>query len=120
MKTLFKSSISFVVVFVTVSFCYAGFFEKGTYLVQGWRAHQKIMQNQGGQIDYVLASGFVAYIKGVFDATENVYAFQAGVTVDQVIAIVGKYLDAHPEAWSEKGSDLVIKALNQAFNGTNK
>lgn len=115
MKIISKLSISFLIFFITASISYAAFFETGAYLVKGWRSHQKVMLNQGSQIDYIQASEYVAYIKGVIDATEGSYFLKEGVTVDQVISIVGKYLDSHPEEWNEKGSDLIIKALNQAF-----
>ena len=111
-RKLLTTLLGFVLI-LTVSVSYG--FETGNDLVQGWREHQRIMQNQNGEIDYQLATRFSGYVIGVFDATEHLYGLPYRVTKDQVTAIVGKYLDAHPEKWSEKDSDLVIEALIQAF-----
>jgi len=118
MKTVFKTLLVFLLI-LTASVSYAGF-EVGNDLVQGWREHQKIMQHRTGEIDFMLASRFVGYVTGVFDATEFLYDYPDGLTKDQVAAIVGKYLDANPEEWSKGGPVLVIKALQEAFPRKNR
>ena len=58
---------------------------------------------------------FVAYVIGVFDATEYLYSGIAGMRSNQAAAIVSKYLKNHPEKWNESGCTLVINALKEAF-----
>ena len=65
---------------------------------------------------YLLASQFVGYVTAVIDAQAENLRIPVGATEDQVCAIVGKYLEAHPEEWNKVGSDLVIKTLRIAFS----
>ncbi len=37
------------------------------------------------------------------------------VSVNQMCAIVTKYLKIHPEKWNQCASELVIEALKEAF-----
>lgn len=95
---------------------YAGYFETGSSLMQGWRAHQKIMNSQAGEKDYVIAFFFLGYVTGVADARGEVLGVPHGITKDQICAIVGRYLENHPDEWNEIGSILVEKALRNAFH----
>ena len=92
---------------------YAGYFETGSSLMQGWREHQKIVNSQVGERNYMLASRFVGYVTGVVDARSK--GVPVGATIDQICAIVGRYLENHPDEWNEVGSILVEKALRNAF-----
>ena len=38
-----------------------------------------------------------------------------GITINQISAIVSKYLKNHPERWNESAAVLVIDALVEAF-----
>lgn len=95
---------------------YAGaHFETGSSLMQGWREHQRIINSQPGEKDYLRASRFMGYVTGVADTRGEVLGVPAGVTKDQICAIVGRYLENHPDEWNEVGSILVEKALRNAF-----
>lgn len=91
------------------------YFETGSSLVQGWREHQRIINSQPGKKDYNLTSRFVGYVTGVADSRSEVLDVPAGVTKDQLCAIVGTYLENHPDEWNEVGSILVEKALRNSF-----
>ena len=113
-----RKLIPIVTVFMLIllgSVVHAAFFETGTSLMQGWREHQKVMQSQATQKDYLAASRFIGYVTGVVDAQADNLRTPVGATKDQICAIVGKYLEAHPEEWDQVGSDLVVKALRSAF-----
>lgn len=114
MRKLILVVVLFTIVLVGPA--HATFFETGASLIQGWREHQKIMQSQPGEKNYLLASQFVGYVTGVIDAQAENLRIPVGATKDQVCAIVGKYLEAHPEEWNKVGSDLVVKALRIAFS----
>lgn len=104
-----------ILVFVT-PFVYAGaYFYTGSSLMQGWREHQRILNSQPGEKNYILASVFAGYVTGVADARSEVLGVPSGVSRDQVCAIVGRYLETHPDEWNEVGSILVEKALRNAF-----
>lgn len=94
---------------------YANYFVTGSSLMQGWREHQKIINSQAGKKDYLLASRFMGYVTGVADARGEVLSVPVGATIDQLCAIVGRYLENHPDEWNEVGSILVEKALRNAF-----
>jgi hypothetical protein len=51
----------------------------------------------------------------VYDATESLYNVPDGVNMEQLVAVVFKYLKKHPEKWNESAASLVIKALKEAF-----
>jgi len=52
-------------------------------------------------------------LTGVADANQNLVP--VGATKDQICAIVGKYLESHPEEWTQEGAVIVKKALIKAF-----
>ena len=94
---------------------YAGYFETGSSLMQGWREYQKITNSQGDKKSFHLASCFMGYVTGVADARREVLGVPGGVTIHQICAIVGRYLENHPDEWNVVGSILVEKALWNAF-----
>ncbi|MGD9843121.1 MAG: Rap1a/Tai family immunity protein [Steroidobacteraceae bacterium] len=93
----------------------ATYFETGASLMKGWREHQKIMNSQVGEKNFMLASAFSGYVRGVADTRSEALGVPQGVTGDQICAIVGTYLENHPEEWNDVGSVLVEKALRNAF-----
>ncbi len=107
--------ISFILAFWSYGAYAAIYFHTGSSLMQGWREHQKIISSVAGEKDYLRASRFIGYVMGVADARSEALDIPMGVTQDQLCAIVGKYLESHPEEWNEIGSALVEKALRNAF-----
>ena len=65
--------------------------------------------------DSIYAAKFMGYYTGVIDATAHLYGFPHRTPLRQLEAITIKYLKAHPEEWNLCGSDLVIKAIKQAY-----
>jgi hypothetical protein len=89
-------------------------FYTGNTLIIGWREHQKLISGQDG--DIMEATEFTAYAIGVSDALNGIaFEIPKRATRDQVCVVVGRYLDAHPESWTSRGSDIVVAALKAAF-----
>lgn len=56
------------------------------------------------------------YVIGTADAMAGINLFCPGsAKAGQLVAVVGKYLDDHPEEWNKAGSYLVAVALKEAF-----
>ena len=96
----------------------------GNELVTWWRSYQVVNHptfTQGDEItssmlqDIWQSGMFESYVLGVFDATWTLYNAPLNSSRKQMYAIVGKYLDGHPERWSEPARDLVSAALQEAF-----
>ena len=61
------------------------------------------------------ATYFMAYVNGVFDSMEVDLHGQT-VTLNQVAAVVSKYLKEHPELWAIPAAHLVRQAIIEAFD----
>jgi hypothetical protein len=116
MKALYK--IAFVTVFVLapISVAYAQW-GTATLLVDGWKSSQKI---EAGKEDvsfteYLQAGAYCGYIMGFLHGTGDTYKIPTGATPKQLFWLVGKYLDAHPEKWSDPPQKIVYEALSMAF-----
>jgi hypothetical protein len=62
-------------------------------------------------------SGFCSgYIVGQAETLSSEYwSPTTGVTVLQIVTVVKKYLDNHPEKWNDAAMNLVMGALSKAF-----
>ncbi len=107
--------IVFAALLTAASSSEAGFVN-GQDLVNGWREHQKIMNDSPAVKDYVSASHFMGYVTGVADALDTImFDIPVGTKKDQIMAIVGKYLENNPDKWRLNGNVLVVNALKAAF-----
>jgi len=83
-------------------------------LVSEWREYKKYQAGLACDTHC-----FVAYQKYVRDIYLNhdrkTIAFPSNVTNDQICAVVGKWLDEHPEEWNKPDNELISNALIQAF-----
>ena len=78
----------------------------------------EITSSSPSSIDPVVISKgmlFVGYAQGVGDSMDPILCTPSGVTGGQVFAIIGNYLKAHPEKWNESGSEIIFKALIEAY-----
>jgi hypothetical protein len=55
------------------------------------------------------------YIVGVMEATSDQICYPPGATYFQLIQVVGRFLDVHPEQLHLHALDLVLLALHEAF-----
>ncbi len=94
-------------------------FKKGRDLVPLWQSYKKsasksLITNYGNN------AVFMGYVEGVTDAlimsdNELLGAIAESMTTARACAIVGKYLDDHPEELHLPGAVIVQKALRAAF-----
>lgn len=92
----------------------------GNNLVRWMQEYEKAI---GGATDreakFDDAGRFEGYVLGVYEASGNYgqikYNVTAKTTVNQILAVVIKYLKAHPEIWHKSANYLVVEALADAF-----
>lgn len=95
------------------------YFYSGNDLVELKRESEKmdriIARADAVDVDWVKVGEYMAYILGVFDATRSQYDIPDGATKGQIIAVITKYLNEHPEEWTKPAAELVQEALRKAF-----
>ena len=86
----------------------------GNWLADQWRAYKKCSEQvRPESTDCTNSIMYTTYLEGVHDGFWGLGP--AGITLGQVAAIVGRYLDAHPEEWLKNAALLTGKALREAF-----
>jgi hypothetical protein len=87
----------------------------GTTIAERMKAYEKEASNMGDQ-DFYNSGVFTGYITGVVDANRlDPKHPVSGATVDQLCAIVAKYLKNNPDKLHLAGAFLVGQAINEAF-----
>ncbi|GKW34920.1 hypothetical protein PEC730217_37000 [Pectobacterium carotovorum subsp. carotovorum] len=96
-----------------------GNFSDGNDLNQWIKASKKIDQGIESNSDYLIHSRLVGYTTAIFDVGSNANLVCAqisnGVVVEQIVDIVGNYVEKHPEERSKSASRIAMDALIQAF-----
>ncbi|MEI8102511.1 MAG: Rap1a/Tai family immunity protein [Chlorobium sp.] len=86
----------------------------GYDLIGVWREYKKL---ESGQVAVDMNIGdYRGYVAGVCDVCNRwLFTTPEGTTQGQVCAVVGKWLEEHPQRWHEPAMPLVIQALQEAF-----
>jgi hypothetical protein len=117
MRTAIRIGIVIVFVLFTISLAHAQY--SGHDLIKGWEASKRCNENRGTTSDYNDTFFYFGYVSAAFDIGCPFSGFcqlpAGGVTRWQIAAVVGKYLEAHPEQWSLAASALVMLALKNGF-----
>jgi hypothetical protein len=72
--------------------------------------------NDDKTINWYRVGAYQNYIAGVVDSVDGIlFCTPANSNGRQIVAIVGKYIDNHPEEWNGCAFDLVYKPLSKAF-----
>lgn len=83
--------------------------------INGHKLHDKSTAYKSGDIDNAElydAGAYLYYVLGVIDASIGSGEFcPQNITSDQAANVVSKYLNEHPELWSESAASLVKAAL---------
>jgi hypothetical protein len=92
-------------------------FSDGFAMYNGWEAVQKINNNQQTQALYLTATYYLGYVSAVYDVISDskYFDFGANVSVKQLTAIVGKWLENNLTRLAEPAVDLIYAALEEAF-----
>jgi hypothetical protein len=87
----------------------------GTIIAERMKAYEKDASNMNDQ-DFYNNGVFTGYVVGVIDANRlNPKHPVGGAKVNELCAIVAKYLKNNPEKWHLSGAVLVAEAINDAF-----
>jgi hypothetical protein len=76
--------------------------------------YEKWVRHDAG-ISWYEVGVFRGYVAGVADALSSSVCSPNNTTLGQVLAIVAKYFNEHPEQWSKPANVLIATALAQAF-----
>lgn len=93
-------------------------FYDGNKLMEDYKEYKKASTSSENQSIVWVSDGlFMGYVQGVSDALDSKICWPAGeeVKLKAVCAIVGNYLEAHPEEWGKSGDVIVLKALKKAY-----
>jgi hypothetical protein len=90
------------------------YFYDGNKLVSYLREWEKA-ERSDPQTQWEHSGDYMGYVLAVFDSMSQELCPSANVTVGQVLAVVAKFLNEHPEEWSRPAYQLVAGALRSAF-----
>ena len=95
-------TLVFVAVFILLSSSDSmGQFYTGNELVVFRNSSQLVSQGKYQFQDSLRAGQYIGFVAGVFDATDYMHETPKGITVAQLMSIVGKFLDDNPERLHE-------------------
>jgi hypothetical protein len=88
-------------------------------LFEGWEAHKRIAAGSNQSKDLVAANYFLGYVTGFAEATpffrHGLCEIPKDATMLQLLDIVGKYLEAHPEQRDWHANISLLAAFQEAF-----
>ena len=117
----------FIVIVLTALVGVAGWaqsddtFGNGKWLHNGWIAAQKLHNGKGTLVFDSVVEGaeYMGYVIGVKMAIEEkanrLVAIPSTVTNGQIFAVVGSYVNAHPEQWDQRADRIVEMALTSKW-----
>ncbi len=110
-----KGLIVIIFAFVVIGLIQAQFLS-GNDLVEYMRDYEQLLQKNLPDLGPTSAGAglFIGYVIGVVDAT--LHGIPVGTSRQQIGAVVVKYMNNHPELWARPASELVGKAVIEAFN----
>ena len=81
-----------------------------------WQSYQRSQMNVGYAGDTMYEGYYMGIVCGVARTGDgSMWQLPVGTTNAQLFAIVGRFLDAHPELWSESDVGVISLALYKAF-----
>ncbi len=115
MKRLVWFTVTAIVTFVHVNA--SAMFVDGNRLHQMHDAYKRVSEGHSAERDAADGAQLAGYVQGVIDAwgAINLICVPPGTRVGQVVAMVAKYVEAHPEEWGDDGSVLVERAMLPTF-----
>jgi len=96
-------------------------FGNGKWLHNGWIAAQKLHNGNGTLVFDSVVEGaeYMGYVIGVKMAmeeeTHRLVTIPTTVTNGQIFAVVGSYVNAHPEQWDQRADIIVEMALTSRW-----
>ena len=92
-----------------------------------WLQYKNAQAHSGTPVNDLMVGLYMGFIMGVLRGTNLVppasdpFDIPSGVRVDQLCAIVGNYLEAHPEEWTDDNPAeyIVGKAILPVYGNKN-
>ena len=112
------------IILVFASLVGAAGWAQGTKNIEGtgqrlhlrWLEYQKQARDDRSALlwESGMFMGFVSGVSAVLEGTQTISP-PADITLGQKCAVVGRYLEAHPEEWNKHEAIIVLKALLEAW-----
>ena len=115
----------FVILFFAIATCSAS---AQTFTAQRlhdeWLAYERYVQHTATSSDLFMASHFMGYVVAVVDSisflqTAKLLKFSVDLNqtmqLAQFLQMVGNYLDAHPESWSDDATSQIMIVVISNF-----
>lgn len=88
----------------------------GQWLIRGFQAEERINNHKKRDDDYADYCFLYGYISGVAQAGEAIWwHYPAHNTLHQLGAVIIKYMNSHPEQWSDPAVIIIERAFKEAF-----
>lgn len=115
MKTRTAHYLVFILT-VAIATSAFGTYNDGNFLIKGWRELRKAMDSPTAEIDYFNVGIFIGYVEGITEVYNGaLFSYPYGTIRQQIVQIVGNYLEKHPERWNVAGFELIIDAMKEAY-----
>jgi len=88
----------------------------GQWLHDLWVVYQKDVRGESFRAGF-----YLGFVQGIMmgsmgsEGNETIFCIPDGVTVGQICAIIGKYLDGHPEEWDRGAYHLIIETMARTY-----
>lgn len=92
---------------------YAVDYQTGNDLVNKWQEYKKA--HEGKPYSIYDEGAFMGYVNGVAE-TAPFIIYPKSTTIGQLCSVVGTWIEAHPEKWTDAPLDIVTTALKEAFS----
>jgi len=95
------------------------FFYRGQQLHDFWLAYQRVKAAgvvNADPADAISYTRLETYVAGIADRSEVISSCLHDQTIDQLVAIVGKALDNHPERWNAPAAAIVEESIAVALH----
>jgi hypothetical protein len=116
MKPLRVLAATSLLVIASAPVCATGNFISGGQLHEYLAAYQRVQNGNPTGTDLTSAFEGMGYVLGVSDTLDDhVFCLPGATTKAQVVAIVEKYLNDHPERWQYTANSLIADALETDF-----
>ncbi len=114
MKKAIRLIGAILVLMACSSMVFAGF-ESGASLSNKWKEYKK-RETGVANFNSTDAAFFVGYVEGIADSNGGVlFTIPESATAQQIMGVVGKWLDDHPSDLKKPADFLVMQALRAAY-----
>lgn len=98
-------------------FCQSAFaqFIDGNELIKWVASSDRVQKRSYSEEDFFNHNQLMGYSQGAYDANRQFFCTPEQFTTRQLMGVIKKYIQDHPEQWNLAGDKLVVLAISKAF-----